>query len=146
MQFLILLTNYMRKLNSQFSPFSYLFQVVEDSTVYKKGRKKMKKKKRRMKKHKGKRKGWRNGRENGQTNKEQQKNNKNIKVAIPFIGPPSNFFCPFRGSFLVQVQFGKCYGQVLNLEYFCIEIPLILFKHLDWGLMTVMVWVHLSVT
>ena len=37
--------------------------------------------------------------------------------------------------------------QVLILEYFCTDcIPSIFLKHLDQGLMNVLVWVHLSMT
>ena len=45
-----------------------------------------------------------------------------------------------------QLWIGMCWGQVLILKYFCIDcIPPILLKHLDWGLMSILVWVYLSI-
>ena len=46
-----------------------------------------------------------------------------------------------------RLLIGMCWGRMLIHEYFCINcISLILLKYLDWGLMSVLVRVHFSMT
>ena len=46
-----------------------------------------------------------------------------------------------------KLWIGMCWGQVLVLKYLCAEcIPPIFFKCLDWGQISVLVWVHLAMT
>ena len=59
-----------------------------------------------------------------------------------------HFFKRFSCSLVLsfsRLWIGMCWGQVLILKYFLKDwIPLILLNHLDQGLMSILVWVHLS--
>ena len=57
---------------------------------------------------------------------------------------------PTHFSYLYQVAtdvFGMCLSQALIFEYCCTDfIQLILLKHFDQGLISILVWVHISLT
>ena len=57
--------------------------------------------------------------------------------------PACSLFLSFSSGGRLWID--VCWIQVLILKYFCMDcIPPILLKHLDWSLMSILVWVSLS--